>query len=165
MDEQSIINQYWPIVSLKVKKEIGALNPDWEDLTNEIMIKVITALREGKFRGESSLGTFVYAITKHTVSTYKYLKKRNIILELKGNPVISSAEWYERKENLHLIAQKIKNLKFKYRQVLYLYYYQGLPRKTISRILDLPLKKVDERLNYALKLLKKELNYDFFKKN
>ncbi|MCP2519891.1 sigma-70 family RNA polymerase sigma factor [Candidatus Aminicenantes bacterium AC-335-B20] len=161
MDIKTIIKFYRPVVSLKIKKEIGASNPDWEDLTNEVLTVVFESLKEKKFKEKSRLGTYIYGITKNVIRKYKYKKmierkkSENIPLDLSTEDV---GRLYEAKENLDLIAEAIKKLDFKYRQILYLYYYQALPRETIARILNLSLNQVDARINYAIRLLKKKLN-------
>jgi RNA polymerase sigma-70 factor (ECF subfamily) len=161
MDIKAIIKYYQPLVSLKIKKEIGATNPDWEDLTNEVLTIVLRSLKEKKFKKESQLGTYIYGITKNIIRKYKYQKMRER-KKSESMPENLSTEdigrLYEIKESLDLIARGIRNLDFKYRQILYLYYYQSLPRETIARILNLSLNQVDSRINYAIKLLKKELN-------
>jgi len=160
MDIKTIIKFYKPIVSLKIKKEIGATNPDWEDLTNEVLAAVFKALKEKKFKKKSQLGTYIYGITKNVIRKYRYQK----LIERKKDEGIGLdlsediGKLYEMKERLELIAKAIKKLDFKYRQILYLYYYQALPRESIARILNLTVNQVDARINYAIKLLKKELN-------
>ena len=160
MDIKTIIKFYKPIVSLKIKKEIGATNPDWEDLTNEVLAAVFKALKEKKFKKKSQLGTYIYGITKNVIRKYRYQK----LIERKKDEGIGLdlsediGKLYEMKERLELMAKAIKKLDFKYRQILYLYYYQALPRESIARILNLTVNQVDARINYAIKLLKKELN-------
>ncbi len=160
MDIKTIIKFYKPIVSLKIKKEIGATNPDWEDLTNEVLVALFKALKEKKFKKKSQLGTYIYGITKNVIRKYRYQK----LIERKKDEGIGLdlsediGKLYEMKESLELIAKAIKKLDFKYKQILYLYYYQALPRESIARILNLTMNQVDTRINYAIKLLKKELN-------
>ena len=162
MDEKSVIERFRPIISIKIKKEIGFTNPDWEDLTNEVLIIVLQALRKDKSKHKSSIGTYIYGITKNVLGKYKYERIKEKKKKQKSEYYSTYREDieidYEKKESLDLITAKIRKLDFKYRQILYLYYYQSLSRETIARILNLSLNQVDTRINYALKLLKKELN-------
>ena len=66
----------------------------------------------------------------------------------------------ELREALH---QLIDRLAPKYREILYLRYYEELMPMQIGRRLNLPAQKVSERLSYAVKLLREEAHrQDFF---
>jgi RNA polymerase sigma factor (sigma-70 family) len=64
-------------------------------------------------------------------------------------------EYIENKEREEVMAEAIKRLKPKYRQVLYLYYYKELSREEVARELGISPRRVSERVNYSQKLLKK----------
>jgi hypothetical protein len=51
--EKAILT-YWPQVRFRVRKSLGYSNPDWEDVSNEVFIGVLDALRKKKFREESN---------------------------------------------------------------------------------------------------------------
>ena len=62
----------------------------------------------------------------------------------------------ERKETRDIMRDLLKKLKVKYKEVLYLKYYEDLSVAEISARIGLPPRRVSERLNYSVKLLRKE---------
>ncbi|MFW6131711.1 MAG: sigma-70 family RNA polymerase sigma factor [Candidatus Aminicenantaceae bacterium] len=93
LDLNEIIKKYKPLVSFKVKQSIGNNYPDWEDVVNEIMCNIIEQIQKGKFRGDSSIGTFIYIITQRRIIDYIREKKNPLnssqILNLFQIPLIS----------------------------------------------------------------------------
>jgi RNA polymerase sigma factor (sigma-70 family) len=55
------------------------------------------------------------------------------------------------------LAEAIRGLKPKFRDVLYLYFYKEMSRSEVARELGITPAKVSERVNYAQKLLRKKL--------
>lgn len=156
-DFDEIIAKYKPIISFRVKKSIGAQTPDWEDIVNEIILNVIEKLRSGKFRGDSSLGTFIYTIASRRI--IDHIRQKNKILKYapEPNPYPSPHEHVENKERAESIAKILDKLKPKYKEILYLYYYKELSRVEVARLLNISPRRVSERVNYAQKLLKKNI--------
>jgi RNA polymerase sigma-70 factor (ECF subfamily) len=155
LDLDSIVAKYRPVVSFRVKKSIGTRTPDWEDVVNEIMINVVEKLKKGEFRGDSSVGTFIYTITSRRI--IDFIRKKSKVLKHapEPNPYVSPQEYVENRERARWIAQSIEKLKPKYKEVLYLYYYQELSREEVAKKLKISPRRVSERVNYAQKLLKK----------
>jgi len=54
----------------------------------------------------------------------------------------------------------VKNLKPKYRTVIYLHYYEGYSTKEISKLLKMPQSTVTTQLNRARKQLKEDIERD-----
>lgn len=155
LNTEEIINKYRPIVSFRVKKSIGVQTPEWEDVVNEIMVNVIEKLKKGEFRGESSIGTFIYTITSRRIIDYIRQKSKVLKHAPEPNPYLSPQERIEDKERAEWIAKAIEKLKPKYKEVLYLYYYQELSREEVAKRLNITPRRVSERVNYAQKLLRK----------
>ncbi len=61
-----------PTVDRTVRRLIGRDDSEREDLTQTAIIELVRAI--GKFRGESSLDTWVSAVTAHVV--YKHIRRR-----------------------------------------------------------------------------------------
>lgn len=150
-----IITKYRPVVSFRVKKSLGASNPDWEDVVNEIILNVVEKIKKGEFRGESSIGTFIYTITSRRIVDYIRQKSKVLKHAPEPRPFLAPHEEIENKERAELIANAIKKLKPKYREVLYLYYYRDLSRKEVAKKLGISLRRVSEQVNYSQKLLRK----------
>ncbi len=133
-DPEEVLLKYWPQISYRVKNSIGRTTPDWEDVASEILVAVIEALRRNKFRGESSLGTFIYSVTTNKIVDHIRQKKKILspIPELGRD----SDPYYhvENQERVRLIARFLKQLKPKYADILYLHYYLDLPMSEIAQI-------------------------------
>jgi len=155
LNTEEIVDKYRPIVSFRVKKSIGAHTPDWEDVVNEIMVNVLEKLKKGEFRGESSIGTFIYTITSRRIIDYIRQKSKVLKHAPESNPYLSPQDQIEDKERAEWIAKAIEKLKPKYKEVLYLYYYQELSREEVAKRLNITSRRVSERVNYAQKLLRK----------
>jgi RNA polymerase sigma-70 factor (ECF subfamily) len=155
LDLDAIVAKYRPVVSFRVKKSIGVRTPDWEDVVNEIMINVVEKLKKDEFRGDSSIGTFIYTITSRRI--IDFIRKKSKILKHapEPNPYLSPQEHVENRERAQWIADSIEKLKPKYKEVLYLYYYQELSREEVAKKLNISSRRVSERVNYAQKLLRK----------
>lgn len=152
---EEIYAKYGPVVRFRVRKSIGASNPDWEDIANEIITNVIEKIKKKEFRGESSIGTFIYTITSRRIIDYIRQKSKVLKHAPEPTPFPDPHDHFENKERAESIAGAIKKLKPKYREVLYLYYYKGFSREEVAKKLSITPHGVSERVNYSQKLLKK----------
>jgi RNA polymerase sigma-70 factor (ECF subfamily) len=157
IDLDKLVSQYRPVITFKVRRALGGGNPDCEDVVNEILMQVMEKVKSGEFRGESSIGTFIYTITSRRIVDYIRLKTRVLreVPEVQALP--DPHEEVERQERAELLFQAIKKLHPKFRDVLHLYYYKELSREEVARQLRITPAKVSERVNYAQKKLKKML--------
>jgi len=154
---EEIIKKFRPIITFKVIKSIGNRTQDWEDIANEIISNVIQNIKTGKFRGESSVGTFIYTITQRRIIDHIRKKSRILKHAPEAEPYPQPHVHFENKEKVETLANAIKSLKPKYKEILYLYYYKDLSRDEVAHKLGIPTNRVSERVNYAQKLLKKIL--------
>ncbi len=156
-DDDSQVTQYRQVISFRVRKALGWDVPDWEDVVNEILTQVLQKLRSGEFRGESSLGTFIYTITSRRIIDFIRQKSKVLKHRPEPTPLPDPQTSIEQKERADQLAVHIQSLKPKYRDVLELIYFRELPRDEVARRLGITPAKVSERLHYALKLLKKKI--------
>lgn len=156
-DIQELMVRYRPIIAFRVRKALGAMNTDCEDLVSEILAQVLEKLQSGEFRGESSLGTFVYTITSRRIIDYIREKTKVMKYAPEPAPFPDPQETLEVAEMSEKVKRALSKLKPKYREVLYLYYYQELSREEVAERLKVSTRKVSELVNYALKLIRKEL--------
>lgn len=156
-DLERTILEYRDIVSFRVRKALGSQTPDWEDVVNEIMAQVLEKVRRREFRGESSIGTFIYIVTSRRI--VDHIRNKNKVLRHAPDLVQDADpdESLEKKERAELLAKLIKELKPKYRDVLSLYYYKDLSRDEVGRQLGISANQVSERLHYAQKLLRRKM--------
>lgn len=157
VDLDELVLKFRPIVSFRVRKALGAATPDWEDVADEIITQVIEKVRKGEFRGESSIGTFIYTVTSRRIIDHIREKTKVLRHAPEPAPFPDPAEAVEARERAARISRAVKRLKPKFREVLYLYYYKELPREDVAKRLGIPPRRVSERVNYALKLVKKDL--------
>lgn len=152
--EEKLFLRYRSLIESKVRAAIG--DADYQDVTNLICLAVLRNLREGRFNGRSTLGTYIYQITQNKISDY--FRNRKLEAEplpeslLNGRP--TPEQQMELKERTERLKSGIRKLPRKYREVLFLYYYQGLSVKATARKLHVPTQKVSDLKRYALKKLK-----------
>ena len=157
IDLDRLVVQFRPVVGFKVKKALGGGNPDWEDVTNEVLMQVIEKVRSGEFRGQSSIGTFIYTVTTRRIVDYIRQKTRVLRGAPEGGSLPDPHEQLERDERAERLAEAVRSLKPKFRDVLYLYFFKEMSRSEVARELGISPAKVSERVNYAQKLLRKKL--------
>jgi RNA polymerase sigma factor (sigma-70 family) len=154
-DPEEVLVKYWPQISYRVKNSIGRTTPDWEDVASEILLAVIEALRSNKFRGESSLGTFIYSVTTNKIIDHIRQKKK-ILSPIPGpsrdfDPYLH----VETQERIRLIAGFLKKLKPKYADILYLHYYLDLPQSEIAKVYGISTGTMNTWIKTARNTLKK----------
>ena len=152
---EEIVAKYRPIISFKVKKSIGAHTPEWEDIVNEVLLNVIEKLEKSEFRGESSIGTFIYTITSRRIIDFIRRKSKVLKHAPEPNPFSSPPQYVEDEEQAEHMAGLLEQLKPKYKEVLFLYYYKDLSREEVAKHLNISPRRVSERVNYAQKILRK----------
>jgi RNA polymerase sigma-70 factor, ECF subfamily len=157
IDLDQIVARFKPVVGFKVKKALGRDNPDWEDVTNEILMQTIQKVRSGEFRGESSIGTFIYTIATRRIVDYIRRKTRVLRGAPEGGAFPDPQAAVELDQRTERLARAVRGLKPKYRDVLYLYFYKELSREEVARDLGISRAKVSERVSYAQKLLRRRL--------
>lgn len=146
----------------KIQISIGVENDDWKDILSEVKIALLKNLRDGKFDAERNvnLGSYIFGITMNKIRDYYKQQKKDERILNRTTPILDPEDCQEDeqvKQELHSILKKlIQNLKLKYKEVLYLRYYEEMTIAQISNQINLPPRRVSERINYALKLLRKE---------
>ena len=146
-----------------VSLNLGKSSQHWEDVVAETQFAVLVSLREGKYDPEKgvSLSSYIYGIAMNKIRDfYKFAKKETMVSSethvetLKIN--IRENTELEQEELRQLLREAMNQLKRKYKEVLYLRYYEELSIGEISERLKLPPRRVSERIHYALKLLRKK---------
>ena len=155
LDLEQVILKYKPVITFRVKKALGSHGPDWEDVVQEILSQAVQKIQSGEFRGDSSAGTFLYTITSRRI--IDFIRHKTKVLKEAPEPVPLADPYKDamERERSEMLASALAKLKPKYREVLYLYYYQELSRDEVAARLGIPARKVSERVNYAQKLMKK----------
>jgi RNA polymerase sigma-70 factor (ECF subfamily) len=129
-----------------------------EETAQDVLVRVWKGL--SGFRAESSLSTWIYAITRNTCLTA--LRRRDLRLVSLDEPAPRrqaerkvAAEWAT--AEFPEAAELLNRLPAKYRQVVALFYMQEKSYDEVARMLDLPLGTVKTYLFRARKSLAEEL--------
>jgi RNA polymerase sigma factor (sigma-70 family) len=157
LDPDQVVREFRPKIGFKVRRALGARNPDWEDVTNEVLAQALEKIRAGEFRGESTIGTFIYVITVRRIADY--FRRKTKVLKFAPEPGTPDAplEHAERDQQLERMVAALATLKPRYKEVLNLYYFMEMTRGETARRLGISPAKVSERVNYAQKLLRRKL--------
>ena len=131
-----------------------------EDLTQEIFVKCYLNL--SKFNGESSIRTWLWRIAiNHCKDYLKSWHVRNMQLSNEELVVQAEDEQVEQsvieKDDADQVMRAILTLPLKYREPIYLFYYEELSIKEIESILHVRQNTIKTRLRRAKILLKKVL--------
>ncbi len=155
--ETELYLRFRPRIRRKVDQVLHA-SSDVEDLTSIVLESTLTALRRGTFRGECRLATFVHAVARHKIG--EYLRRRRpepaeLTDELglaDPGPSPDAGLWKEKMAGAVRLA--VSELKPKYREVLRLYFFEGLAVREIAVRLEVPPRQVTEWKDYALRLIR-----------
>lgn len=163
---ESLYEDYYRKVYRYLLKLVGYEENLAEELTQECFYQVFIALE--KFKGESSIETWIYQIAKFTC--YKYFRKNKNLVnindtmsyeklskEIDASPEEIIIEQEERRLLLQLIAKQ----KEKYSLVLMAYYFDEVPVKAISEQLHIKESAVKTLLFRGRNKLKKHLKTMF----
>jgi len=156
LDIEKIILTYWPQINFRVRKSLGVTNSDWEDVAADVLMDAVRALKNGIFKGKSSVGTFIYVITSRRINDYlreKYRKLATLFLD--ENQTVDPIDRVKRREGERLLWDAIKRLKPRQADMLYLHYYLGLTQKEVAKIFGLSTRRVSELLKHARQILKR----------
>ena len=129
-------------------------NPtDAEDIFQEVVLTFIGVVRNGRFRGESSISTFFYALIRH--SWLNELKKRdstkNRELRYERGQERSEQDvshFISGQEERGLLMRLIESLGESCKTVLLAYYYENLPVKEILVQTDFENEQVVRNKKY-----------------
>ena len=133
-----------------------------DDLIQNTFIKIYQNLE--KFKGESSIETWIYRIAVNTVKDYKKARSRKNWLSLFQPGYEVEIEVKDRtdrkievKEAYKLIRDK---LSLKHQEVIILYSFEDLDISKISKILKIPEGTVKSRLHKAHNVLKRHIELE-----
>jgi RNA polymerase sigma factor (sigma-70 family) len=109
---------------------------DAQDIFQEVIIAFVHLVRQGKFRGESSIKTFLYALNRNLWFNELKRRSRSIariirydVENKKENGIITTV--IESREATQQLLTIIKELGDNCRQILLLYYYENQSMKEI----------------------------------
>ncbi|OFD46051.1 RNA polymerase subunit sigma [Bacillus mycoides] len=132
-----------------------------EDLTQDIFVKCYKSLHT--YKGNSNLKTWLWRIAINHCKDYikSWYNKKVIVTEDEFTYIGSQKESAEQTviQNAEdrRLASAVMNLPIKYREVIYLFYYEELSIKEIAIVIEVKENTIKTRLKKAKELLKKGL--------
>ncbi len=131
---------------------------DAEDVTQEIFLGVYKSL--GKFRGDSSLATWIYRVAlnhclefrrKHRLDSVSYDEElRLATMDWRDDPAQSA----DKGELSARIEAALQCLSAQHREVILLHELQGLTYQEAAKVLNVPVGTVKSRLSNAFRKLR-----------
>lgn len=147
-----IYEEFYPKVFAYIRLKIKRLE-DAEDLASDVFVKICDHSDRFDAR-KSSLSTWIFTITRNTV--YDYFRTQHPALEIEDN-LPDHDDFIEelcRQETLAELAEALKQLPERERDLLLLYFYRGRSLKQIADQMSLSIPYIKELKKKALKQLK-----------
>ena len=131
---------------------------DVEDVVQEVFLAAFLGLK--RFKGASSLGTWLYSITINKCRSHRH--RRRVRLRVFSGPNKDRADSAASKpmtdDDFDRVRIAVRSLPVKYREVVVLKYLQELSTEKICEILGVSGNVVYVRLNRARAMLKDKLS-------
>lgn len=137
---------------------------DAEDVFQEVIVNFIDLVRQNKFRGDSSIKTFLYSMNRHTWLNELKRRGRQLAREEKyekGHDRVEedAAESIIDREEKKTIADLVAALGETCRKILVLFYYENLSMREILEQTDYENEQVVRNKKYkCLKQLEQMLD-------
>jgi RNA polymerase sigma-70 factor (ECF subfamily) len=132
-----------------------------EDLTQDIFVKCYKSLHT--YKGTSNLKTWLWRIAINHCKDYlkSWYNKKVIVTEddftYMGSQKESVEQTVIQNAEDRELASAVMSLPIKYREVIYLFYYEELSIKEIATVIEVKENTIKTRLKKAKELLKKGL--------
>jgi RNA polymerase sigma-70 factor, ECF subfamily len=132
-----------------------------EDLAQEVFVKCF--VYKDKFRSESSVKTWVYAITVNICKDYlrsgwkKYIHVIDRLGKSKQSSALTPELTIVQKSEHEALADEVLKLPLKYREVILLFYYKELSVNEISQILHKKEPTIRTLLQRGREMLRRKL--------
>lgn len=127
---------------------------DAEDLASEVFIKIFEKLDSFDER-KASMSTWIYTITRNSVTDYYRTRKEYI--ELNETLLYDSDDLNVDETDLELLANALEKLDIRKREIIILRYFKNLNLKSIAEKLDISYSYTKMLHNAALAELRKQL--------
>lgn len=128
---------------------------DAEDCAEDVFVKVLT--------GEITFNDEVHERNWLTVAAINLCKdrlkrcKRKAVMPIDDEPELAAPEQEDRSD----VPEAVRSLPVKYKDVIWLYYYEGYQTDEIAEILGRPPSTIRNQMRDARKLLKDKLGGEY----
>jgi RNA polymerase sigma factor (sigma-70 family) len=126
---------------------------DAEDIFQEVVVSFISVVQQNKFRGESSVSTFLYSLTRH--AWLNELKKRGRMKtrdekfeKAKDTVEEDAANLMAKRESMRYLMDAVNNLGETCKKILLAFYFENLSMKEILQSLDYENEQVVRNKKY-----------------
>ena len=160
-----LYQEYYDVLSIYIKQNSGN-DQDAEDVFQEVVVTFIELVNQNKFRGESSIKTFLYSLNRHIwlneLKKRNRMQARNVKFESARQQVEPDVSGYiAGREARQQVMQVIDQLGESCKQVLLAFYYQDLSVKEMLSFLPYENEQVVRNKKYkCLKKLEELLHED-----
>lgn len=160
-----LYRQYFEPLSIYTRQNNGN-EQDAEDVFQEVVVTFIEVVQQGKFRGESSIKTFLYSLSRHIwlneLKKRSRMQVRNLKFEKEKEQVDAGVgEYIAGREARRQVMDIIDQLGDACRQVLLAFYYKELSVKEMLNFLPYENEQVVRNKKYkCLKKLEEMLHQD-----
>jgi RNA polymerase sigma factor (sigma-70 family) len=137
---RSVYRDHFESLAWLVKNNSGS-QQDAEDIFQEVVVNFINLVQKDKFRGESSIKTFLFSMTKHSWLNELKKRGRSVVRELKYEKAQDKEETdvsylmsdrEEKKQVMDLVTKLGETCK----KILVLFYYENWSMKEILNNLE-----------------------------
>jgi RNA polymerase sigma factor (sigma-70 family) len=162
---RSLYHQYYDVLSIYTRQNNGS-EQDAEDVFQEVVVTFIELVNQNKFRGESSIKTFLYSLNRHIwlneLKKRNRMQQRNLKFERsRGEAEADVSTYIADREARSQVMQVIDQLGEACKQVLMAFYYQDLSAKEMLSFLPYENEQVVRNKKYkCLKKLEEMLRED-----
>ena len=127
------------------------LRPEWPDVHQEVLRRIVDSLRHGRFQEGLDLGVYVHGIARYTAREAAIRRLRE---EGSRSPLPEDVAVLSRTEDWVLDRQKVRFILNRMpeacREIFHLLFYQQLRYEEIARQLGAPLGTVKSRAHRCL---------------
>ncbi len=149
---RSLYRDHFETMARIVKNNSGN-EQDAEDIFQEVLVSFIELVQKNKFRGESTVKTFLFSMTKHTWLNELKKRSRSGVRELKyekakDQPETDVSSLIAEREAKKQLMQAVEQLGETCKKILVMFYYENLSIKEILASLEYENEQVVRNKKY-----------------
>ncbi len=149
---RSVYRQHFESLAWIIKNN-GGSQQDAEDIFQEVLVNFLGLVQQDKFRGESSVKTFLFSMTKHTWLNELKKRGRTEVRELryeKGSDqqVTDVSQVIAEREARKQVMYVVEQLGDACKKILVMFYYENLSMKEMLARLDYENEQVVRNKKY-----------------
>lgn len=160
---RKIYKEYFDLLSWFVINNKGN-RQDAEDIFQEVVVNFIDAVQKDRFRGESSVKTFLYALNRHAWLNELKRRGRAMKREIKfdkehDEEQMDVSHYIAGQEAKRMVMRVVEQLGDACKKILVMFYYENLSMKDILEKTEYETEQVVRNKKYkCLKQLEQMLN-------